>query len=68
MGFQFLIVRLLGMLPGPIVVGKIYDVNCLVWKHDLCGKKAFCAEYELEGLSNGIRNVSVICSGEIFTF
>ncbi|XP_066934957.1 solute carrier organic anion transporter family member 4C1-like [Clytia hemisphaerica] len=60
MGLHFLIVRLLGMLPGPIVVGKIYDRSCMVWKHDMCGRRAFCAEYELVSLSSQIRNVALI--------
>ena len=66
MGLQFLIVRVFGMLPGPIVVGNIYDNNCAAWKYDLCGRKAFCAEYELDGISSGNRNVVLICSSKDF--
>ena len=62
MGLQFLVVRVFGMLPGPIVVGNIYDNNCATWKYDLCGRKAFCAEYELNGISSGVRNVMAVCS------
>ena len=66
MGLQFLVVRVFGMLPGPIVVGNIYDNNCATWKYDLCGRKAFCAEYELDGISSGNRNVILVCSSKSF--
>eukprot|EP00111_Clytia_hemisphaerica_P003959 TCONS_00011354-protein len=59
MGLQFLMVRLLGMLPGPIVVGQLFDSTCLIWKYDSCGAKTNCAEYKLESLSNEIKYVSL---------
>ncbi|XP_057317468.1 solute carrier organic anion transporter family member 4C1-like [Hydractinia symbiolongicarpus] len=51
MGLQFLLLRSLAMLPGPVLVGKIIDSTCLVWKYDECGKKSNCAEYDVDRLS-----------------
>jgi len=60
MGLQVLLGRLLGMLPGPIVIGSIYDSTCLVWKYDECGVKTSCAEYELESLAQNTKYVVLI--------
>ena len=65
MGLQFLMVRLFGMLPGPIVVGKIFDSTCSVWKYNSCGEKTSCAEYELESLSHQMMLVSICGNGKI---
>ncbi|XP_057316099.1 solute carrier organic anion transporter family member 4C1-like [Hydractinia symbiolongicarpus] len=51
MGLQFLLLRSLAMLPGPVLIGKIIDSTCLVWKYDECGKKSNCAEYDVDNLS-----------------
>lgn len=60
MGLQFLMVRAFGMLPGPIVVGKMFDSACLIWQYDECGRKTSCIEYELNILSKKINLVALL--------
>lgn len=48
--FQWIFVRLLGTIPGPIILGKIFDTDCLKWE-DKCGKKGSCLWYNAKNLS-----------------
>ncbi|CAD5122759.1 DgyrCDS11167 [Dimorphilus gyrociliatus] len=36
--FQWIFIRLLGTIPGPIILGKIFDTDCLQWE-SRCGSK-----------------------------
>ena len=65
MGLQFLILRSFAMLPGPILVGKIVDTTCLIWKTNECGRKENCYEYDLDKLSMRIAASLSIASGNI---
>ena len=58
-------VRLFGMLPGPIVVGQIFDTTCSVWKYNSCGERTSCAEYDMESLSRQMMFVSIFGNGKI---
>lgn len=48
--FQWIFVRLLGTIPGPIILGKIFDTDCLKWE-DRCNKKGSCLWYNAKNLS-----------------
>ena len=71
MGLQFLLLRSLAMLPGPVLVGKIIDSTCVAWKYNECGTKTNCAEYDLDQLSlllsvalsaaSGNKNILIFC-------
>ena len=65
MGLQFFILRSFAMLPGPIVVGKIVDSTCLIWKTNECGRKENCYEYDLDKLSMRIAGSLSIAAGNI---
>ncbi|KAK7103249.1 solute carrier organic anion transporter family member 4A1-like isoform X1 [Littorina saxatilis] len=53
LGFQWMLIRLLGTIPGPPVVGYVLDQTCLVWNTSPDGTE-FCAMYSKSEMSSGI--------------
>ena len=45
LGIQSFILRLFGQLPGPLVIGVIFDFNCILWEETDCGARGACLEY-----------------------
>ncbi|XP_015752408.1 PREDICTED: solute carrier organic anion transporter family member 4A1-like [Acropora digitifera] len=50
LGFQFIFQRTLGFMPGPILLGWMFDVNCLFWGES-CGRRGRCQIYDIWKLS-----------------
>ena len=50
LGIQSLIVRIFGQVPGPLVLGGIFDLNCILWQETECGTRGACLEYNTESL------------------
>lgn len=51
LGFQFIIQRCLGFLPGPILFGAIFDGTCVQWGES-CGSRGNCQFYEIDKLTD----------------
>ncbi|XP_014662126.1 PREDICTED: solute carrier organic anion transporter family member 4A1-like [Priapulus caudatus] len=49
-GVQWIVLRLIGGIPGPIVLGAVIDGTCLVWGQK-CGIKTSCIQYDSPSLS-----------------
>ncbi|KAF7493582.1 Solute carrier organic anion transporter family member 3A1 [Sarcoptes scabiei] len=48
LGMQFVLFRLFGYIPSPIVFGNVIDSSCLIWKNH-CGQQGgFCLLYNIE--------------------
>jgi len=67
LGLQSVLVRLLGSVPGPIIVGALFDSSCLYWREEECGGRGNCWVYDNDDLSLrmfgttvGVRVMSVI--------
>ncbi|XP_007882858.1 solute carrier organic anion transporter family member 4A1 [Callorhinchus milii] len=45
LGIQWIVVRTLGGIPGPIAFGSIIDLSCLLWQ-DQCGERGSCYIYQ----------------------
>uniref|UniRef100_K7F9V6 Solute carrier organic anion transporter family member n=1 Tax=Pelodiscus sinensis TaxID=13735 RepID=K7F9V6_PELSI len=45
LGIQWIVVRTLGSIPGPIAFGSMIDLSCLVWQ-DQCGEQGSCYVYQ----------------------
>ncbi|XP_007891308.2 solute carrier organic anion transporter family member 3A1-like [Callorhinchus milii] len=45
LGVQFLMLRLLGFIPPPLIFGAAIDSTCLVWS-ETCNKSGACAVYD----------------------
>ena len=68
LGIQSVFFRILGAIPGPIVMGALFDASCEFWEEQ-CGERGNCWVYNNEDLSLRIfgvigsaRIVSVICA------
>ncbi|KAM4702194.1 solute carrier organic anion transporter family member 2B1 isoform 1-T3 [Discoglossus pictus] len=44
-GIQFMLLRVLAWLPGPVMFGSVIDSTCILWGKK-CGKKAACQYYD----------------------
>ncbi|XP_072290374.1 solute carrier organic anion transporter family member 4A1 [Eucyclogobius newberryi] len=45
LGIQWILVRTLGAIPGPIIFGSMVDRSCLLWQ-DKCGERGSCFLYK----------------------
>uniref|UniRef100_A0A674HZ93 Solute carrier organic anion transporter family member n=1 Tax=Terrapene triunguis TaxID=2587831 RepID=A0A674HZ93_9SAUR len=50
LGIQWIVVRTLGAIPGPIAFGSMIDLSCLVWQ-DQCGEQGSCYVYQNSAMS-----------------
>lgn len=54
LGIQWVFIRLLGTIPGPILVGWVIDNACLIFVEGSCGNKGNCLLYSHEKMAMGI--------------
>ncbi|KAI6661792.1 solute carrier organic anion transporter family member 4A1 [Oopsacas minuta] len=69
LGIQSLITRLLGQLPGPLALGGIFDLNCILWQETDCGVRGACLEYNTDTLKYsliGFLSIGVILTNIFF--
>jgi len=50
LGIQSVFVKVLGSIPGPIVMGAIFDSSCAYWEEE-CGDRGNCYVLDNEDLS-----------------
>ncbi|XP_004565556.1 solute carrier organic anion transporter family member 4A1 [Maylandia zebra] len=50
LGIQWIVVRTLGGIPGPIAFGSVIDLSCLMWQ-DKCGEQGSCYLYHNSAMS-----------------
>ncbi|XP_059920297.1 solute carrier organic anion transporter family member 4A1 isoform X1 [Gadus macrocephalus] len=50
LGIQWIVVRTLGSVPGPIAFGSVIDLSCLLWQ-DKCGEQGSCYLYQNSAMS-----------------
>ncbi|XP_074063007.1 solute carrier organic anion transporter family member 4C1-like [Macrotis lagotis] len=67
LGVQFVLVRLLGTIPGPIVFGFAIDSSCTLWDINQCGIRGACWLYNntkmafmLVGISFGCKILTIL--------
>ncbi|EDV28795.1 uncharacterized protein TRIADDRAFT_20303 [Trichoplax adhaerens] len=60
LGIEWLFLRLLGSVPGPIIMGWIIDNSCHVWKIE-CGQKSSCWFYD-----NNLMRFLILGAGVFF--
>nr|XP_045219210.1 solute carrier organic anion transporter family member 4A1 isoform X6 [Macaca fascicularis] len=53
LGIQWIVVRILGGIPGPIAFGWVIDKACLLWQ-DQCGQQGSCLVYQNSAMSHYI--------------
>jgi len=53
---------LAGTIPGPLLMGVIFDSTCMLWQND-CGTQGSCMFYDNVGLSLRFMSLSLGVSG-----
>nr|CAB3266359.1 solute carrier organic anion transporter family member 4A1-like [Phallusia mammillata] len=61
-GVKFVILRLLGSIPGPLVFGRVLDLACVVWTTE-CGKPGSCELYNNDNLASHMAALLAIIKG-----
>ncbi|XP_006755210.1 PREDICTED: solute carrier organic anion transporter family member 4C1 [Myotis davidii] len=61
LGIQFMMLRLLGSIPGPIIFGVTIDSTCILWDVNECGRKGACWIYDNIRMARMLVAISVIC-------
>ncbi|XP_008063281.1 solute carrier organic anion transporter family member 4A1 [Carlito syrichta] len=59
LGIQWIVVRTLGGIPGPIAFGWVIDKACLLWQ-DQCGRPGSCLVYQNAAMSRYILIAGVL--------
>ncbi|XP_049611579.1 solute carrier organic anion transporter family member 4A1 isoform X2 [Syngnathus scovelli] len=59
LGIQWIVVRTLGGIPGPIGFGSMIDISCLLWQ-DQCGEQGSCYLYQNSAMSRYMLLAGVI--------
>ncbi|XP_028408691.1 solute carrier organic anion transporter family member 4A1-like [Dendronephthya gigantea] len=62
MGIQYVMVKTIGLIPGPIIIGYLLDICCRLWQ-DLCGKRGRCFDYDVDLAGRNICIFGVITIG-----
>ncbi|KAM6225329.1 solute carrier organic anion transporter family member 4C1-like [Rhynchocyon petersi] len=61
LGIQFLFLRLLGTIPGPIIFGTTIDSTCVLWDINECGIQGACWVYNNIKMAHMLVVISVTC-------
>ncbi|XP_076995183.1 solute carrier organic anion transporter family member 4C1 isoform X2 [Tamandua tetradactyla] len=61
LGTQFMLLRLLGTIPGPIIFGITIDSTCALWDINECGIKGACWIYDNIKMAYMLVAISVVC-------
>ncbi|XP_072489447.1 solute carrier organic anion transporter family member 4A1 [Notamacropus eugenii] len=59
LGIQWIVVRTLGGIPGPIAFGWVIDKACLLWQ-DQCGEQGSCYIYQNSAMSHYILIAGIV--------
>ncbi|XP_035238954.1 solute carrier organic anion transporter family member 4A1 isoform X2 [Anguilla anguilla] len=51
LGIQWIVVRTLGGIPGPIAFGSVIDISCMLWQEE-CGEQGSCYLYHNSAMSH----------------
>nr|XP_019944418.1 PREDICTED: solute carrier organic anion transporter family member 4A1 [Paralichthys olivaceus] len=67
LGIQWIVMRVFGSIPGPILFGSVIDISCLLWQNQ-CGERGSCYLYQNSEMSHYILGAGIICKilGTIF--
>ncbi|XP_067682433.1 solute carrier organic anion transporter family member 4C1-like [Haliotis asinina] len=54
LGFQWMLMRLLGSIPGPVLIGFVLDSSCEIWSPPSSDGTRFCMLYNKDRMSIGV--------------
>ncbi|XP_076801719.1 solute carrier organic anion transporter family member 4C1-like [Clavelina lepadiformis] len=62
LGVQWLFIRALGSIPGPIMFGSIIDLTCILWQEKQCeGTRGNCWIYDSTNMATNVIIISIVC-------
>ncbi|XP_045141127.1 solute carrier organic anion transporter family member 4C1 [Echinops telfairi] len=61
LGIQFMLLRLLGTIPGPIIFGTTIDSTCVLWDINECGVRGACWVYNNIKMAHMLLAITVTC-------
>jgi hypothetical protein len=67
MGMQYVFLKTIGLIPGPIILGHLLDVSCQLWQ-DICGQKGRCFVYDVDLVSRNICIFGAVITGKEHIF
>ena len=68
LSLQWIIVRCLGSIPGPIIFGRVIDETCIFWKESCDAEQGACYYYDNTDLSNYFLGMSLGCKSLALAF
>lgn len=63
LGIQWLVIRALGTIPGPVAMGKLFDLACTSKKEGCQGSTDHCVLYDNGWISGNVMTLVGICKG-----
>jgi len=63
LGIQWLVIRLLGTIPGPVAMGKLFDLACTSWQLSCSGVSDHCVLYNNSRISGNVMTLTGVCKG-----
>jgi hypothetical protein len=67
MGMQYVFLKTIGLIPGPIILGHLLDLSCQLWQ-DICGQKGRCFVYDVDLVSRNICIFGAVITGKKHRF
>ena len=61
LSLQWIIVRCLGSIPGPIIFGRVIDETCIFWKESCDAEQGACYYYDNNEMSNYFLALTLGC-------
>ena len=63
MGIQYIFLKTVGLIPGPIALGHLLDQSCRLWQ-DICGEKGRCFVYDVDLVTRNVCIFGAIITGK----
>jgi organic anion transporter 4A len=52
LGIQWIVVRIFGTIPAPIIFGRLIDESCILWQQESCGNEGgACILYDNKNMA-----------------
>lgn len=68
LGLQWIVIRCLGGIPGPIVFGAVVDLSCTLWQSTCEEEQGSCYFYNNMNMSYYIMGLGLACKFLTITF
>ena len=62
-----MLIRLIGMIPGPVVIGNIFDYSCLVQAKSCGSSRIACVAYNNKSLSERLFSIPLIFKVTVYS-